>query len=651
MKEYMKGLFCCTMVLAVMAVPATGQEQLGLRERAEALYQKFEYASAASLYAKLANRKHPKLADVERLAQCYERMKEYEAAEEWYARVVKMEGSEPENVMHYGEVLKMNGKYQAAKKQLTLYATQTNNHEDVAVLLAGCDSALRWMNDPTAHKLQNQAINTPLSEFSVFPMGKEVYYTGEPTSPKRRGRKHGWTGNSFLRVYKADRAVDNELSNGAIAELSMNNTAYHVGPVAADAQGKTLYVTRTYPGKNGTRTQEGKTKYLTSRLELYIYTRGEDGSWESEPFAYNNVDAYSLGHATVDTTGNVLYFVSDMPGGEGGADIWYSERQTDGSWGAPVNAGSTINSAGDELFPNMGPGNRLYYASDGFAGMGGLDVFEAVGNKQQWTNPRNLRFPVNSSRDDFGYLPTENSDSGISGYLSSNRMDGKGGDDIYSFTYKKQPIIVALRGTTSDKKTGDRLVSSRVVLSDGNGEVVAKQSSNGQGMFEFVLERDKLYKVTGQREKYHADTVGFNTHGITKSDTIDVALLLDPVFEVGESFVLENIHYDFDQHNIRPDAAGILKELARTLRDHPTLKIELSSHTDSRGSRAYNLSLSQRRATAAVEYLVNCGIARDRMVAEGYGETRPLNKCSDGVSCTAEQHQANRRTEIKILAY
>src|SRR5690606_36333492 len=200
----------------------------------------------------------------------------------------------------------------------------------------------------------------------------------------------------------------------------------------------------------------------------------------------------------------------------------------DGSWGEPVNAGPSINSAGNELFPNIGPESRLYYSSDGFAGMGGLDVFETRGSGRQWTAPRNLRFPVNSAADDFAYLLTYEGEEGIAGYRSSNRTGGQGSDDIYSFTYEKPKIIIVLKGTTADKHTGERLAGTGVTLYDGNRELVAKRSSDGSGTFEFVLDPDKSYTVLGQKEKYHADSASVSTVGIKQSDTLEVALLLEP---------------------------------------------------------------------------------------------------------------------------
>ena len=642
--------FFLIVVLLCMGGVAVSQEQPSLRDRADELYRRYEYANAAKLYTKLVDTRKPRLEDLERLATCYVQMNDYESAENWYARVVDMEGSTAGNRLRYGDVLKANGKYAEAKQQLLTYAEETGDADAVSIAIDGCDSAIVWMASPTVHKLRNEGVNTSLSEFSAFPVGDNVYYAGEPDGAMRGMDTYGWTGNSFLRVYTADRGRNNGLSNPVIATEDINNGTYHVGPVAADASGNTLFVTRTYVGKDGERTREGQRKYRTNKLELFIFTKNGDGSWSSEPFAHNNVQEYSVGHAALSADGGTLYYASDMPGGRGGTDIWYSEKQADGSWGGPINAGSAINSAGDELFPNMGAGNTFYYSSDGFAGMGGLDVFETMGSKGDWNTPRNLRYPVNSSGDDFAYLVTFEGEEGIAGYLSSNRRGGQGSDDIYSFSFEKPRIVILLRGTTSNKQTGERIAAA-VTLFDGEREIVAKKSSGVEGAFEFVLDRDRAYTVLGSKEGYHADSAKVNTEGIIRSDTIEVALLLEPIFQVGQTFELENIYYDFDKHNIRPDAAAILDELVRTMRDNPTLKIELSSHTDSRGSDAYNEALSQRRAQSAVDYLVSRGIARDRMVAKGYGETRLVNRCADGVPCSRDEHQANRRTEVTVLSY
>lgn len=643
-------IYLVFLYLMVAVVQLSAQEQPGIRDRAALLFKNYEYANAAEHYLQLVDTRNPRLVDLERLAACYEKMNAYEAAENWYARVVQHPDCEPGNLISYADVLKRTGNYHQAKKILEHYVHRTGDHEKVALAIAGCDSAVVWIADPTAHKLRNEAgVNTEYAEFAAFPIGNKVFYAGEPT-PYLHGERYGWTGNAFLRIYTADRASDNVLSKGTLADEQINSTDYHVGPLASPDGGKTLYVTRTYSGKDNDRHKEGRLTVRTNRLELQVLTKEPTG-WREESFAYNNVKSYSVGHAAFSPDGDTLYFVSDMPGGQGGTDLWFSVKQPDQSWGKPVNCGAAVNSPGDELFPNIATDGTLYFASDGHIGMGGLDIFRATGSGAAWHAIANMRHPVNSAGDDFAYVINVVDSRGTAGYLSSNRRGQVGGDDLYSFTYERPQIMVLLIGTVSDKSTGEHLSDAAVTLFDGQREIVAKKSSNADGQFEFAMDVDRQYMVLGQHEGYHADSVFLTTAGVRKSDTVRVSLLLEPVFRKGATFELENIYYDFDKHDIRPDAAAILEELVRTLRDNPTLVIELSSHTDSRGSDAYNLALSQRRAEAAVDYLVKRGIARERTVARGYGETRLVNRCGNGVSCSREEHQANRRTEVTVLAY
>lgn len=628
------------------------QEQLGLRGRADRLFQGYQYANAVPIYLKLVDTQKPRLSDMERLAESYQKMSNYGDAENWYARVIQDPKSNPENLIHYAEVLKQNAKYSDAKKALQAYADKTGKGQAVAHEIAGCDSALIWMANPTLHKLENEtAVNTINSEFSAFPINGQVYFAGEPNLSVS-DKRYGWTGNSYLRVYTADSQGSNKLSNPSISGLPFNEENYHVGPVSSDASGNTLFVTRTYPGKHAEVEKENKVKYRTHKLELYIYTK-EGNDWKATPFAYNNVKEYSVGHASISPDGKTLYFASDMPGGVGGTDIWFSEQQADGAWGVPRNAGTSINTEKDELFPNIAADGNLYYSSNGLPGMGGLDIFNSVGSKSSWSKPANVKYPLNSAGDDFAFISNELTEDNVKGYLSSNRQGGKGDDDIYSFSFEKQKakIILLLKGTTYNKDTKEALAEASVTLFSEGRKIVAKKNSAQDGSFLFELEKESDYKILAQKAGFAADSATVSTKGIMKSDTLYASLYLDPILVVGKTFQLENIHYDFDKDNIRKDAADILDRLLDILRENPTLKIELASHTDSRGSDSYNLDLSQRRAQSAVNYLVSRGINRDRMVAKGYGETRLLNRCANGVECSVAEHQANRRTEFTVLEF
>ena len=636
------------MLLSAQLIKA--QEQLSLRQKADQLYARYQYASAVPAYLKLADSKKPKLSDLERLADCYLKMNDYEAAENWYARVVQFRESKAENLISYGAVLKLNARYAEAKKTLQQYVEKSGDAKRVANELAGCDSALVWMAQPTGYKLKNETqVNTAFAEFGVWPIGNKVYYVGEPDNGLFK-QKDGRSGNPFLRIYTADRNSDHTLSAKLIDKSIFNNEQYHVGPIISNKKGNVLFVTRTYTGKAGEISKENKRKFRTNNLELHIYT-ANDGKYEVSQFPYNDVKKYSVGHAALSQDEKTLYFVSDRPGGLGGTDLWYCELQNDGKWGQPQNAGATINTSQEELFPNIGSDGTLYYASSGLPGMGGLDVFRAKGAKDSWSKPLNLKYPINSPADDFAFIDTDFSVDGTSGYLSSNRKGGIGDDDIYSFNDIKPKMILALKGIVMDKKTAGLLPDVAVTLYAGSRRIVAKQSSKADGSFFFELEKETDYTVLGQKVKFYSDSATVSTKGLTQSDTLQVSLRLEPLFETGKTIALQNIHYDFDRDNIRKDAAKILDELVRIMRDNPTLEIELGSHTDSRGIDSYNLDLSQRRARSVVDYLVGRGISRIRLTAKGYGETQLLNRCTNGVECSADEHQANRRTEFKVLSY
>ncbi|MCY1510625.1 Photosystem I chlorophyll a apoprotein A2 [compost metagenome] len=210
-------------------------------------------------------------------------------------------------------------------------------------------------------------------------------------------------------------------------------------------------------------------------------------------------------------------------------------------------------------------------------------------------------------------------------------------------------LVLAVQGNVKDIKTA--AVIPAVNISLLKGQLVKARQHSENGLFFFELDKDQTYTLTAEKEKFSKDTKAISTVGLKQSDTLHVTLQLETLFEIGKVFTLENINYDFDKDNIRADAAKILDGLVVIMRDNPSLEIELGSHTDSRGADKYNLNLSQRRAQSVVNYLVNQGIARSRMIAKGYGETQLLNECEDGVTCTYEQHQANRRTVFKVLKY
>lgn len=641
-KRYLIGILL--LFLASSAVFA--QEQLSLRDRGNLHFERYEYARAAAVFTTLASDDHARYTDLVRAGESYYFMRDFAQSAQWYARVVAHEDATAADILRYADVLKASGKYAEAKSQYQRYSSLPESGlEDVSIRIAGTDSALNWMSKPTAHLLQNETgVNTAGSEFSVSLIGQDLYYTGEPAN---HGDDYGWTGRPFLKLHRAN-STNDRLGNATLAGKDLNGPDFHVGPVASPDGGETLYVTRTYVGKEMGKEREGIRSYRTHRIEIYVYTQ-QEGEWVATSFEHNDPSGFSVGHASFSPDGNTMYFVSDRPGGQGGADIWFSERQGN-SWSTPQNAGPSINTAGDELFPQVDAEGVLYYSTDGLAGMGGLDIFRSEGQKSSWSKSINLGSPLNSPGDDFAYSVIDDNELHTQGFISSNRTGGKGEDDIYSFLLEKpQPIVVVIAGKVTHKGTGNLLPGAKVELKDANGQLISSVESDSRGAFVFPADTGRNYLLHASFGRMIPDSAASSTKNIIKSDTLWVDLVLEPELEVGKVFVLEDLYYDFDKHNIRPDAALVLDALVETMNEYPTLKIELSSHTDSRGSDAYNMALSDRRARAAVDYIISRGISRDRLVAKGYGETQLVNECSNGVDCTPEQHQANRRTEVRVL--
>lgn len=650
----MKRFSLIILVFALIFSPIAlfAQEQATIRARANVMFQRYEYAMAIPLYLSLVNTPNPKYNDLLKLAESYYFNRDFENASIWYDKVLNHKECTPLQILSYGDAMRAVGEYHLAQQSYKQYQLREPNGVNVQDRLESCDSSMNWLNNPTQYNVVNvKDLNTKNSEFALYPIGGNSWHFVQEIEHGKRS--YSWTGRPFLKVVNTEKQGD-VWTNVSMLTLPFNHSNYHVGPVATPNHGGTWYVTRTIPNISSSNERSGKLRLKTHRLELVIF-KEVNGKWIEEKFPYQNPNEYSMGHAAFSPDGQIIYFVSDRPGGYGGTDIWYCVKEGD-SWSLPKNAGPEINSIGNELFPHVdGSNGNLYFASDGHIGMGGLDVFESKGKASQWSKPFNLGFPVNSPADDFAFIISSDTEFIRSGYLSSNRAGGIGEDDIYSFSFKKpqpkpEPIKLILLGKVINLETRLPLAKASVNLQVVGQHGQQSYTTTNDGKFLFQLSENQDYIVEGNLSQYLSDQKSLSTIGRTKSDTLEVVLELAPQLKVGRTFVLENLYYDYDKANIRPDAAIVLDELIATMNEFPSLKIELSSHTDSRGNDAYNLKLSERRAQAAVEYMISKGIHPNRLVAIGYGETQLLNECGNGVKCSEELHQKNRRTEFKVIA-
>lgn len=626
---------------------AFAQEQKSALVLADAHYLRYEYKQAAVLYEEATSKKNNNIAALRKLADCYRSMNNYVQAATCYSKILTRGDAQSEDLLYYADALKSTGDYEKAKDAYARYMQQGG--KDVSKQLAGCDSAVRWKATEQDFGARNlRELNSGASEWgATWYLGRQLIFTSDSSRTTLSSSKKD--GNDYLKLYRVDSVGNN--ANGVIIrgfDANMNSYRYHTGPVVFSAGGDTAYLTLTDAGKG---TYHGKKSYYTRRLELY-YSVKQEGGWQTpKPFVYNNRAAYSLGHAALTQDGHILYFTSDMPGGLGKTDIWYCEKQADGSWSSPVNCGPVINTVEEEAFPTINEEGHLYFSSKGHAGMGGFDLFCAKGSAATWSTPLNLHAGLNSEGDDF-YLVKQPNGNGI---FSSNRPGGRGDDDLYAFEPLWQPAPTVpvrtpkiLEVLVSDIETGLSVNGALVSLKDEDRNEIWTLPTNDKGKLQLVLTEGHRFVVFGTSRNHGlAVPLRFTADG---TDTLRLQLKLPkglPV--VGNTFVLQNIFYDRDDYHIRPDAVAALDSLVAMMERYPGMRVELAAYTDSRASTEYNLILSNRRAASAADYLIDKGIGVERITAIGYGESRLLNRCADGVDCTEEEHQQNRRTEVRIL--
>ncbi|RYF12908.1 MAG: flagellar motor protein MotB, partial [Flavobacteriales bacterium] len=620
------------------------------------------YRNAIKLY-KEAYKKEKSLHVTERLAESYSLTQDYVAAESWYALLIKMEGAEPVATLKYAEALRNNAKYNEAKVQFNVYADKQSDvsSQQRSLWSLSCDSAMYWMKNPKSVTIANQKnLNSIQSEWGTALYNHMVVFASDRSNLTANDQKtdrpflrfagweapsrtsYNWTGNGYLSLYSVNSKTE------AIQKFPINvGTDYHVGPASFTANGTEVYFTLTRIPKKLEYQNVGKEKISTINTELYYSKMENDGTWSVPvPFKYNDVNKHSVGDPFITKDGKRLYFVSNMSGGFGGTDIYAVDKTNNDDWGIPINL-KDINTPSNERTPSIADSNVFYFATEGNIGMGGLDIFSAKISGNQISNIQNMGYPTNSPQDDFAFTATGK----LTGFLSSNRIGGLGSDDIYSFLAKEiivEKPVFALQGKVLNKETNQPIKAAVVQLTKVNGTTV-NTISDETGNFKFNLAEQSAYNVSAEKMGYIKTTgSAASTIGLTQSTVLTRDLFLDEIV-IGKAIRIDNIFYDFDKFNIRPDAALELDKLVTTLKENPTIWIELGSHTDSRGNDVYNQKLSQNRATAAVNYIISKGIAKERITAKGYGETMLVNGCRNGVKCTEEEHQQNRRTEFKIV--
>ncbi|AYA38032.1 hypothetical protein D3Y59_13875 [Hymenobacter oligotrophus] len=633
----------------------------GNMSKAEKRFSRGEYETAIQLYkADVARGKDVATAN-HKIAEAYRLSNRIELAEDYYKAALDGGLKNADAPFYYALAMKANGKYDDAAARFKQYAESGTNRNlipraELEVQNAQAVSQLVAMRS-NSEVLPLEQINTPSAEFSatIKPDTKELIFASG-----RDGKKYLGNGEGFNDLYAIKFDNVEKMTGGTVVPFeTVAKGAAVAGTDAAKDTGKPLF---NKPGTHEAsptfspdgkmmifaRSNDGSKKGYLS-VDLYAsYFRG--GAWTEPEIirGINNSRADDFA-PVLSPDGRTLYFASSRPGGQGGNDLYKSTLGENNRWATPENLGEQINTPGNENFPAVAPDGTLYFSSDGHPGLGKLDLFRVEKNSKV----TNMGAPINSTGDDFApYLTGK--DVGV---FASNRAGGKGSDDLYFFRKKPLKLVafyVEGKVQELDTKTGATapLANETVTISGSRGQKQEVQVG-ADGTFKTKLDTSAAYTLFADRPGYFSARQSITTVGkVPPQDqlpnemndiSIPVTLTLSKIV-VNKAIVVENIFYDYNKANIRPDAAVELDKLVQTLQDNPDITIELSSHTDARGKDAFNQDLSQRRAQSAVDYIISKGVDKSRITARGYGETRPVIRTAK----TEPEHQRNRRTEFKV---
>lgn len=626
---------------------------------ADAQFQRGEYYDASVTYKKVYNKlrkkeERPQRGEVAfKMGRCYRLLNMSARASAAFQNALRYEY--PDSTTHFmlAQALHADGKYAAALRSYDKYLEFCPDDSLTINCAEGCRTAQEIRARGSRYVVkQAKLFNSRRADFCPMYLGADcdqIYYTS--TTEKATGdKKSEITGMKNADVFFSKKNEKGEWERPEPVEGELN-TEFDEGIVAFSPDAQTMYLTKARRELNA-----------PTSVEIYTSTRS-DAKWSAPVKFEITADTLStFGHPAVSPDGEYLYFVSDMPGGYGGKDIWrisLKERQ-----GSLVNLGPDINTEGNDDFPYVRSDGSLYFSSDGHPGMGGLDIFRAtaVGDPAdlRW-KVENMGFPINSAGDDFGITFGKGED----GFFSSNRGDARGYDHIYSFEY--DPVRITIEGLVMDKD--EEPVKNAIIRIVGNDGSNQKEVARDDGSFSFALQRGVKYVMLAGAKGYLNQKQEFASDSTMEDANYWVEFILP---SISKPSVVENIFYDYDKADLRPESKTALNELIAVLHDNPNVTIEMASHTDRWGSDAYNINLSERRAKSVVDYLVENGISRDRLQPHGYGKSRPKTvtkriarlypQFKEGDILTEEfiktlseedqqaADQINRRTEFSVLS-
>ena len=645
-------------LLVLNLVTFTGIAQQKKIDKANKEYDKFAYVDAQKVFEKVVENGYASLEIFQKLGDSYYFNSDYYNAAKWYSQLMDNYGKEvdSEYYFRYAQALKAISEYDQSDVYMAEFF-QRENKEVRAKNYADIPDYLERISFQSGrYKLKNLSSNSGNSDFGPAFYGENLVFASSRDTGVFNKRVHKWNNKPFLDLYTGKISKDGDDVPSVKGLSAILNSKYHESTPVFTKDLNTVYFTRNNYNKG----KYGKAKNGINKLKIYRSTKSKAGIWSlPESLSINN-DEYVVAHPALSADEKKLYYTSNKPGGYGLSDLYVVDIKEDGTLGEPKNLGPKINTEGKESFPFVGKkSNDLYFASDGHVGLGGLDLFVTNLNAQDVAVGEiiNLGEPANSPNDDFAFILNEDTKMG---YLSSNRDGGKGDDDIYWVQQLKDVNVICnttIKGDVRDKVSGELLPNAKVTLFDTSNKILATKIADENAQFELVGICGKNYFVRAEKRTYDSHEKLVKTEKKGSDTYVELNLVksvkVTPITlgkDLGKILQINPIYFNFDKSNIRRDAALELAKIIAVLQEYPKMKIDVRSHTDSRGNDEYNRKLSDRRVKSTIKYMIKKGgISADRLTGRGYGEEQCVNECSNGVDCSEEDHQLNRRSEFIIV--
>ena len=635
--------------LFILLLLTSGYAQKKTVAKADVNYDRYAYVDAIVNYEKVAAKGYQDEKMFQKLGNAYYFKAELPQASKWYEQLFTLyPNQEAEYYYRYSQTLKSTGDYKKSDQMLEQFNLKSGNDKRGILFKENKNYLEEIKANSGRFQVVDAGVNSAFSDYGSSFLGDKLVFASARDTGGVSKKVFKWTNKSFTNLYASEMKPDGEMGIPERFVRTINSKFNESTPIFTQ-DGKTMYFTRN----NYLEGKRGRDSSKNTLLKLYKATLDKEGEWSNVTELPFNSNEYSVAHPALSQDEKTLYFASDMPGTLGQSDLFSVKINQDGTYGTPENLGPEINTEGRETFPFVSEDNELFFASDGRPGLGGLDIFVAKKEvDESFYGIQNVGEPINSNQDDFAFLINKKRN----GFFTSNREGGKGYDDIYRFVeYKKLICDQMLSGLITDQETKEIVSNAKMSLFDSNFKPLQVAQTDAQGRYSFAVDCGKTYYVRAEKEDYQTKegSVRSKSFSSSKDYSMELERRIKPITvgtDLAKTLDIPMIYFDLDKSYIRKDASYELAKVLTVMQQYPAMKIEVRSHTDSRQTAAYNEKLSDRRAKATVAWLVKNGINSARLIGKGYGESQLVNPCSDGVKCSEEEHQANRRSEFIIVS-